>query len=370
VEIRMYALALFLITAHVLVAEKIVTDRCFKSIRLWLLFFILGIITAFTQYYALIATVGIYIAVFLGILLQKDEKNTKKQGIISLFACAGLSALIYLPWLFVVLRQYKTISGSYWMQPLTLRSLAGCVKFIVMPVVYAGKLPLISAGLLLIALLILFYFKFRQILTLIALTPIAIVVASGFLLSAMGTPILIYRYLIPTLGGFWLLFAVMADGFINTQNAKRLFSLLVLIPFILVAVLSFKGFYDEEGKKLYEEPHAMEAINSIPTGSVVITNFDHVTSVMGLYRPDCEVYLYDAQIDPLLPDMMENIRDNLSEEGVSYLVKNNSGKKVYFLGSFNSREEIVASFEKRGIDNHLCDSILVERYWINIYELY
>lgn len=85
--------------------------------------------------------------------------------------------------------------------------------------------------------------------------PLITVILSGFVLSAMGTPIFVYRYMIPALG---------------------------------------------------------------------------------YYRSDCEVYLYEAQIDKLLPDMLESIRDNAQDETVLSLL----------------------------------DSILIERYWINVYELH
>ena len=89
---------------------------------------------------------------------------------------------------------------------------------------------------------------------------------------------------------------------------------------------------------------------------------------MSYYRPDCQVLLYEAEIDKLLPDMQGNITDNVHDLDIEKLVSSQD-KEVYFWGSFNSREEIVESWTTLGINNELMDNILIERYWINVYKL-
>lgn len=376
VEIRMYSLALLFITGHILVADRFLnTDKDKKNLFLWGLFFILGLMTAYTQYYACIATIGIYVGTgIVAFLKTKDKKNSIIKG---LFITAFLSVLTYMPWLPVLKRQMENISGKYWIQPLTLRSILGCIKFITLPVVYAGKLPVISAALIIGAMGAVFaVLLFRTIrnrekehaeLFILLLMPVFIVVLSGFVLSALGTPIFVYRYLVPALGGFWLFFAYALDRMIDTE--KRLWGLLylLLIPFVLVGALNYKGFCDEEGKKVAEMQRAAKVVDKLPTDAVIITNFDHVTAVMGYYLPDNEVYLYNAQIDRLLPDMHESIREDMQDDAIKYLLE--SHRKVYFFGSFNSREDIIKDWEKLGIKVSEEYSILIERYWINVYKL-
>ena len=193
--------------------------------------------------------------------------------------------------------------------------------------------------------------------------PVIIVVLSGFILSAMGTPIFVYRYLIPTLGGVWLLVAIMAD---RAANRKAL--LLLILPMLLAGGLNIIGIRAEEGNKLATISHSYDVVSDIPEGSVIITNFDHVCAVMSYYRPDCQVLLYEAEIDKLLPDMQGNITDNVHDLDIEKLVSSQD-KEVYFWGSFNSREEIVESWTTLGINNELMDNILIERYWINVYKL-
>lgn len=366
-EIRMYSLALLFITAEILISFHILTNTDKNNNLSWILFFITGILTAYTQYYACIAIIGSYIAVFLCLLFIKGQK--KSANLIRLAICSVLSVVCYLPWLPVLKAQIENISGKYWIQPLTLRSIAGCVKFVVLPVVYLGKMPEISAGLLLIGIAILTVLFIRKgkrddfVMTLCCLMPAFIVVLSGFILSALGTPIFVYRYLVPTLGGIWLLVALMAEKVIDKN-----YLLLLLVPILLVSILNIKGTVDEEGNKYYNIDHSYDVVLEVPKNSVIITNFDHVCAIMSYYRPDCSVLLYEGEIDQLLPDMLGNITDNVNDSDIQNLVKDNP-ENVYFWGSFNSREEIVASWEKLGISNELLDNILIERYWINVYKL-
>ena len=374
-EIRMYSLALLLVTAHVLVAESIVSSGE-KSFRIkWALFFILGISTAYTQYYACIATIGIYLATLIILFTDKDSQISKKKAAWILLS-ASLSCILYLPWLPVLLSQIGNISGSYWIQPLTIRSLAGCVKFATLPEGNTALKAYACVGLMLLVIIVAFVLTLKSGLgedksgrgrllrnTVLMLAPAFLVVLSGFVLSALGTPIFIYRYLVPTLGAFWLLVAIILDGATN-----RLPLFLLIIPFILIGEMNLKGFSTEEQKKLDQAGPAFEAVNEIPENSVVITNFDHVTSVIAYYRPDIRVYLYEAPVDKLLIDGLGNITELTKDADVQELTATNSD--VYFLGSFNSREEIVENWKEQGVSSKLLGEALIERYWINIYRLY
>ncbi len=46
-----------------------------------------------------------------------------------------------------------------------------------------------------------------------------------------------------------------------------------------------------------------------------------------------------------------------------------SGRKVWFLGSGNAREEICEKWEKEGILSEKKTEIMIERYWLSIYLL-
>ncbi len=365
VEIRMYSLGLMLLTGAVLTADRMIDDAGKAGTPTWVLFCVLGILTAYTQYYACIGIAGIYAALLIISLVKGGES---RKNVRRLIICALISACAYLPWLPVLKSQMDNISGNYWIQPLTLRSIPGCIKFIVLPVAEVDKIPYILAGLLVLAIgvtLVAFALKKDKegwMSVILFISPLVFIVGSGFVLSLAGTPIFVYRYMIPALGGLYLSLAVMAH---KALEGRKVFWL--LIPCIAVGIMTIYGFRGEEGKKVAQMEHAREALAEIPEGSVLITNFDHVTSIMGYYMPEDKVYLYDGEVDGLIPTMYDSVSDSLDDEGVLGLCKSES--PVFFLGSFNSRDDIVENWTGMGMDCELMDSMLIERYWINIYRL-
>lgn len=366
VEIRMYSLALLMITSAGLIALSIVRNGDTKL--KWISFFILGLLTAYTQYYACIGIAGVYLTLFIMILI--DDKSLIKSRMIRLSTCALVLAVLYIPWLPTLLRQANTINGNYWIQPLTLRSIAGCIKFITLPVAPYGRICFVSAGcvFLCIAFLLMInvFLKRDRELVMILLTglvPLGIIIISGFVLSIIGTPIFVYRYMVPALGLMWIMVAYLLDRACEIRIA----SLMLIIPFIMAGVLSVRGFYLEEHKKVLFMEDTTKALDKIESDSVIICNFDHVASVIG-YRMDNDIYLYEGEIDALIPDMLDGAGTFIDAQGIRQLIMD--GRKVYFFGSFNSREDILKDWKELGIAGDEQDSVLLERYWFNIYKLW
>lgn len=124
-EMRMYGLASFLVTLAFL-AGRILTAKRWDVLsekKAWLLLFAAGILAAYTQYYALIAVALIYL--WNGfILFRQKRENWKKWAV-----CVGASAVLYLPWLFVLFGQFGEVSEDYWIAPITLRNLVSYIMF-------------------------------------------------------------------------------------------------------------------------------------------------------------------------------------------------------------------------------------------------
>ncbi|MBQ0027232.1 MAG: hypothetical protein KBS96_01390 [Lachnospiraceae bacterium] len=366
VEIRMYSFALMLITICGLSVFSII-ERDDNNIVSWGVFWVCGILTAYTQYYALIGVVGVYFATLLGLIIVR--KDDSKRQLLRWAICALLSVIFYMPWIPVVLKQMSNISGNYWIQPLSLRSIGGCVKFIILPVADKEKLCLVAAGLVLIAMIVvtvlLFISRREQAVTtaIICLMPIIIVILSGFVLSALGTPIFVYRYMIPVMGLMWLFIAIAIDGIEKSVYTVVMF----LIPFILAGILTCRGVFLEEHKKVTHMPDVIEAFEGLPNGAVVVANFDHVAAISGFYLPDNEIYLYEGDIDPILTDLMKGCGKAIDDSEILNML--DGGRDVYFFGSFNSRDDIINDWEGLNITANETDSILLERYWFNIYRL-
>ena len=116
----------------------------------------------------------------------------------------------------------------------------------------------------------------------------------------------------------------------------------------------------------------LSLFEDISPDTVIISNFNHVQGLLSYYLnrdgEDYKVHLYQEEPEPLIGEMvpgLETIDDPV--DIANYL---DGGKKVLFLGSFNSREELVRQWEEEfGIKNENQGSYLMERYWFDVFAL-
>ncbi|MCR4789183.1 MAG: hypothetical protein K5888_11400 [Lachnospiraceae bacterium] len=363
-EIRMYSFAMMLITISFTALIALMNENNEKAAII--VFLLSGIATAYTQYYACVATVGLYIGYGIYALCTGKKKHVKW-----LFICAGFSILLYLPWIGPLRSQMSAVSDEYWILPLTLRSLPGCLKFLFLPSDGAGALGYVCAVLViaLIALIyVLFLMKKRSadevFIALAGPGVLAFTVLTGFVLSIIGRPIFVYRYMIPVLGAFYLSVA-FAFYTVAQNKARFLFTLLI---FAFCGRMVIGSYRYEEKLKCDKMKEAEEVLSSIPKDGVIVTNFDHVCTLISYYLPDNTVYLYEGRPDCIVELMYNRSDFELSEDELADQVR--SGKKVYFFGSFNSREDLLEDWKEKGIENtEEYDSVLIERYYFNIYRL-
>lgn len=459
VEIRMYSLALFFITAAFVhscelvrafplrqvsgakmeaglgttgaevtagaeeIAEQEVTVRTasgfgengltkwWKNNKHWLLFWVYGILTAYTQYYACVAVIAIYIAVFVFFVImaykskagksvcekvqvnQEQAENRKtiqseaaiqneaavqepnrilcaRNGIRKVLLCAGLSVIAYLPWLPFFFSQVRTVSSSYWIQPLTWKSIFGCTKYIFLPVSYAVKKNYVLACVMILIFGAAFLYSFlmkrkdtkERFFLLTGLWIAVFTTFVGFVCSILNRPIFVYRYLIPCLGAMWLVAAVVL-----WDSVEKNWGILLFVPFLLAGHSNMQGFYGEEHKKIVEMEATQKFLTDFPEDAVVLCNFDHVQAVTACFLKDSnEIYLYGSNPEELIAELLPQCR---GLEDITELPQLVQEKDVYFFGSFNSREDLLKEWETEGIAYTEEGTYLLERYYFNVYHL-
>lgn len=362
VEIRMYSLALFMITAFFLHTMEIIYEHHLKD---YIFIFIYGILTAYTQYYACIAIVVLYLSLLVYEVIQKNQKGRN-----ACLACIGLSVLAYIPWLPSFFGQITAVNQNYWIQPLSFRSIFGCFKYVFLPVSGDGKINYVIAVSMIAVYILLFFFFIKKktekekvfLVFVAALVPV-MVALSGFLFSALGRPIFVYRYLISGLGIFWFSLA-----FLLAERWKKRWGILLLIPFVLAAKFNGTGFYYEESKKVTEMEATEQLLKNLPKDAVVLTNFNHVQAVVAAYLEQ-EILLYAVEPESLIQKMMPNCGYIRAVEESDELLQLIKDEDVYFFGSFNWREDLVKQWEAQGIKVTEEGSYLLERYWFNLYHL-
>lgn len=384
-----------------------------KKNKHWLLFWGYGILTAYTQYYACVAVIAIYIAVFVFFVVKAHKGKTEKTSckkthihkeqlkeqeailtkapvkgwkaehtteqetgriagkcIGKVLLCAGLSVLAYLPWLPFFFSQVRTVSSSYWIQPLTWKSIFGCMKYIFLPVSYAVKKNYVLACVMILLFGAAFLYSFLmkrkdargRFFLLTGLWIAVFTTLIGFVCSILNRPIFVYRYLIPCLGAMWLVAAVVLWDFIEKN-----WGILLFVPFLLSGYSNMQGFYGEENKKIAEMKATQSFLADFPEDAVVLCNFNHVQAVTACYLKDSnEIWLYGSNPEDLIAELLPQCRGLEDTTELSQLVKE---RNVYFFGSFNSREELLKEWETEGIAYTEEGTYLLERYYFNVYHL-
>lgn len=428
VEIRMYSLALFFITAAFVhsceliqafslreVTSGVVSAsgsgngengfvKCWKRNKHWILFWVYGILTAYTQYYACVAVIAIYIAVFVffaimaykskagksvcdkvqvhheqsedwkaiqnEVTIQEQNRISARNGIWKVLLCAGLSILAYLPWLPFFFSQVQTVSSSYWIQPLTWKSIFGCMKYIFLPVSYAVKKNYVLACVMILIFGAAFLYSFlmkkkdagERFFLLTGLWIAVFTTLVGFVCSILNRPIFVYRYLIPCLGAMWLVAAVVL-----WDSVEKNWGILLFVPFLLAGHSNMQGFYGEEHKKIVEMEATQSFLSDFPEDAVVLCNFDHVQAVTACFLKDSnEIYLYGSNPEELIAELLPQCQ---GLEDITELPQLVQEKDVYFFGSFNSRENLLKEWETEGIAYTEEGTYLLERYYFNVYHL-
>lgn len=387
--------------------------KWWKKNKHWLLFWVYGILTAYTQYYACVAVIAIYIALFVFFVVKAHKGKTEKTSckkthiykeqlkeqeailtkapvkgwkaehtteqetgriagkcIGKVLLCAGLSVLAYLPWLPFFFSQVRTVSSSYWIQPLTWKSIFGCMKYIFLPVSYAVKKNYVLACVMILLFGAAFLYSFLmkrkdargRFFLLTGLWIAVFTTLIGFVCSILNRPIFVYRYLIPCLGAMWLVAAVVLWDFIEKN-----WGILLFVPFLLSGYSNMQGFYGEENKKIVEMKATQSFLADFPKDAVVLCNFNHVQAVTACYLKDSnEIWLYGSNPEDLIAELLPQCRGLEDTTELSQLVKE---RDVYFFGSFNSREELLKEWETEGIAYTEEGTYLLERYYFNVYHL-
>lgn len=415
VEVRMYGWAMLFVTAAFLhgygtitAGVKVEGSRHLHAAALVLY----GLAAAYTQYFAAVAVGMVYLCVLL-VFLKKDRSRIGEW-----FLWVIVSAVGYMPWLLVLYQQISTVRESYWILPLTWRSLGGCVKFLLKPAFLNDRVNTVLAVILFAAYVAVWGFqavklyhnrkenvinvenkmtvlqcgedeKAERFWTITAgISVLGGLVLFGFVASILIRPIFVYRYMISALGCFWFSFALGLDEILcilktriqeqketsgrhNIGRSRIVYcagiGLVILI--LIVGLRDYRAFCGEEEYKTVNMSKTQKALSLIGPQDAVIYNFDQVQAVTAYYLPESvERFLWQADGEKLIQQIISPCgRMDDTDEIVDML--ETGGKNIWFIGSFNSRDDIVAEWRDEGLDVEEKGSFLLERYWFNLYRI-
>ena len=183
----------------------------------------------------------------------------------------------------------------------------------------------------------------------------------GVGVSILVSPVFVYRYMIPCLGAYWFVFALLLD-----QCDKRWIWILITLITVYVGVTNIKGMIWEEQHKVTQMQETRKGLELIQEDDVLIYNFNHVQATVGYYK-DNDSYLLYQEAEDLIQEIYREYGMIEDVDQMKELLK--QGRNVWFLGSFVSREDIVEEWEQQGLEVTEVGSYLLERYWFNLYSV-
>ena len=415
VEVRMYGWALLFVTAAFWHAQECLTaEKASVGHGRYLhgtVLVLYGLAAAYTQYFAAVAAGMVHL--YLLIMFLCRDKSRLREWL----CYVAISVVGYVPWLFALAGQISAVQENYWILPLTWRSLGGCVKFLMKPAFANDVLNTVLAVVLFVAYVavvgypVIFEFVLknrkkgrklyrnrrelqerenRVVYMLAGVGVLAGLVAFGFAASILIRPIFVYRYMIPALGCFWFSFALGVDEVLckledraKTEGklCKPIYApaLLLVLFVIAVGLRDYRAFRGEEEYKIVSMRETEKALSLIVPEDTVIYNFDQVQAVTAYYLPQgTERFLWNGSAESLIQEMIGpcGTLENVDEIRELACIKNSeagsdAGKKenLWFIGSFNSRDDIVEKWREAGFSVEETGSFLLERYWFNLYKI-
>jgi 4-amino-4-deoxy-L-arabinose transferase-like glycosyltransferase len=244
IEIRMYSLALFFVTASAISVWYIITDG---KVRWWIIFLLSAEGAAYTHYYAM-AVAGIGHIMLFCYIMRYDRKK-----IISAILTVLGAIVLYLPWFPAFLNNFARVSNDFWIKPLTIFTVLEYVRFLFdMGDFFATLFFLIIFCVLFFVFLAkkktkIEYFTFYGLLSLI------ILVITGIVISIMTRPLLVERYLYPALALVFIFFSVEC-GLIQNKRVILFMASVLFIFGIHTFVSTLKQEQQED--KGFKQYHA------------------------------------------------------------------------------------------------------------------
>ncbi len=282
-ELRMYSWTLFFVTMSGIYAYKILNEKSNKNI---FIFIVMGLAAALTHYFALIMEVVIYLSLFI-VLMVKDRDNIRKIAVITITTILG-----YIFWFPIAFKQFMQVRDNFWIT----FSFKDILKYI-KEIIYTGDDNcLIIVGIFIVALIL--YTLYRLIIKkdynledkkkvifgfYACLFPI-IIILIGTILNICIRPIFIARYMVPSLGIFWIGIMILVY---NVKHRKIMIALLAILVLFMV-IVQYPNAYNMEMKtgtadtiKFVEE--------NIKDTDLIATNFVQLDwTVFDFYFPNID----------------------------------------------------------------------------------
>lgn len=291
VELRMYAMAAFYVTACGFLALRLWFNRSDGGRRrTWAGFCTAGLAAAYTHYFALISIAWIYVLLLAALILEKRNDIRPSVAIRRWLFCLAASVVLYVPWLFVFAAQAVQVRESYW---ISLPSVGTMVRwtgwlfktaYMPVSVLYSVLFVFGFVGLL-------YYGLSRKQPVLLAGAAgygvLLLTVLTGVAVTFLVKPVFVPRYMIPAAGLAAFGLAVFAG------RLRGRFPVLFCVSALLIGGLGYRDVWKEEYGIRTARTRAM-LDQTVQSGDTLVYDYEHLKWVLEYYYPDHVIKSCDA----------------------------------------------------------------------------
>ncbi len=230
-EIRMYTLAMLIVTIAGIYLYRFIKEKNMKNI---IIFAIFSLLSCYTHYYGVVAMGIINLGLIIYVITKRKELD--KKILITFILAEILQVLIYFPWMIELVGQIASVSGGFWISMEFPKTLIEILNF-----QFSGG-ESINTILVLISAVVLYGYtislaikaKIREEeykVGAISLVIYILVILAVFIASLIMSPILYDRYLF-TISGF-LIFGL---SYFLAKNTNK-YILAVIGTFLVIGTL-------------------------------------------------------------------------------------------------------------------------------------
>lgn len=350
IEIRMYSWAMFFVTTAYLFLYDIIQKNDYKS---WIGFVFFSLCAAYTQYYALIAISLAYIFLFINCFITKKWKNWLIGSTITVIA--------YLPWLFILINQFEVVSGDYWIPPLNQATILSYFTYFL----FISKNSIYN--LIYLILIIIFVilatikgYKDKKFLSwsLIGIFMPFYLIFIGTVVSLLIQPLFVERYIIVTLGVFYL-------G-LSSLFGKNLPFKINIIPFIFFLTFGYihnKSLISTEMKREKEANKAIEIFGHLWDEDVIITTNSEIQRNVSIFT-NANSYVYGGGTSILSDVVYSSVHDFKDGSVISDTFE--QGRYIYYISQTNNE---MGEWLYNGFSYTLIGTITIDSYRIYVWEI-
>lgn len=322
------------------------------------------------------------------------------RPVFTICICTGVAIAGYIPWIHALAGQIGQVSANYWIQPVTVRTLGGCVKYVFKPDFENSILSYICAIVMVTGFIwfVIRYIKHSPAFEVGRDSRIAIVICTlalpaglaiaGFIASILIRPVFVYRYLLPAMYVFWTGVGIMTadtvmdlvdtDGEEKAKSYVRTVQIIlagvICISYISAGVRSYNLFRWEENRKAEGMKRCEIVFDEIGRDyldTLIVCNFNQIQAILWHYL-DNDSVLWGYTDETLIADICDRSPIVMIDdpEQLKSMVSEHGQDHFLFVGSGNSRDEIIDNWKSFGLFTELLqDSCFIERYYVNIYNV-